>query len=280
MNRKNIIILIILTLVLFVIIPIAIDWLIIGNSVPSNISNSEWVGFLGAYTGAFLGAIVSLVGIIITIRFTSKENHRNRLLQVRPYCTIHSNNLSYFVQDATQLLRDNKILEQLEIGFEPAENGGPVRVWIVSIKNIGLGPAVEFNYNYYLTDTGRKIYTMSENSVSFSKNYYSKTLQAGEEGFFPVYLRFCFDPIEEKDLEDRGTDGFWPKYELINKYKDFEIHIMFNYRDIFHNPYSQEIVLSVQNKIVRSKLENREWEHTASIILKRADPPRLIGSSF
>ena len=39
--------------------PIGIDKLIIGNSFPSNISNTEWVGFLGSYIGALIGGLLN-----------------------------------------------------------------------------------------------------------------------------------------------------------------------------------------------------------------------------
>lgn len=54
------------------------DKLIVGNDLPSNISNSEWVSFLGSYVGAILGSIASVVGIIITIEYTKKETSRDR----------------------------------------------------------------------------------------------------------------------------------------------------------------------------------------------------------
>lgn len=61
-------------------LPLAIDWFIIGNSFPSNISNSDWVSFFGGYIGALIGAVVSLIGIIITIRYTNEQNKKDREL--------------------------------------------------------------------------------------------------------------------------------------------------------------------------------------------------------
>lgn len=58
--------------------PFVMDKLIVGNDLPSNISNSEWVSFLGSYVGAILGSIASVVGIIITIEYTKKETSRDR----------------------------------------------------------------------------------------------------------------------------------------------------------------------------------------------------------
>lgn len=47
--------------------PIVMDKWIIGNSIPSNISNSDWVSFLGNYAGGILGGIFTLVALYITI---------------------------------------------------------------------------------------------------------------------------------------------------------------------------------------------------------------------
>ena len=96
-------------------LPLAIDWLIIGNSFPSNISNSDWVGFLGGYIGAIIGAVVSLVGIVITIRYTNEQNREDRELQVRPYCTIR-----YVPTPKTVSTKQE--LGCLMLGCEPKEN--------------------------------------------------------------------------------------------------------------------------------------------------------------
>ena len=56
-----------------VVLPLAIDWLIIGNNFPSNISNSDWVDFLGGYLGSILGCAISLIGLYFTIKFTKQQ---------------------------------------------------------------------------------------------------------------------------------------------------------------------------------------------------------------
>ena len=48
-------------------IPVIMDKYIIGNNVPSNIDNSDWVSFLGSYIGAVLGGIFTFIGIKITL---------------------------------------------------------------------------------------------------------------------------------------------------------------------------------------------------------------------
>ena len=87
--KRNIVLFIIGTSVSLIVIPLLIDWLIIGNNIPSNITNQEWVNFLGSYVGAIVGGIVSLIGIGWTIRFTQKENRADRELQIRPVFDIY-----------------------------------------------------------------------------------------------------------------------------------------------------------------------------------------------
>ena len=53
--------------IVVLLLPIAIDRLIIGNNYFSNISNESWVSFLGSYCGAIIGAIATILGIGIII---------------------------------------------------------------------------------------------------------------------------------------------------------------------------------------------------------------------
>ena len=103
-----------------IVLPLAIDWFIIGNSFPSNISNSDWVGFIGGYVGAIIGAVVSLTGIVITIRYTNEQNREDRELQVRPYCSIR-----YVSNPNPKSVRKVKTLDCFMLGCEPRENNSP-----------------------------------------------------------------------------------------------------------------------------------------------------------
>ena len=71
MNNKKIYRIIIITIFIMILIsifiPIFLDIFIWGNKIPSNISNSDWSGFLGSFLGGILGSIGSLIGIYITI---------------------------------------------------------------------------------------------------------------------------------------------------------------------------------------------------------------------
>lgn len=68
----------------YLLIPILVDWLIIGNSFPSNVENSDWIAFLGGY----IGGAFSLIGIGLTIWYTSREAHKDRALACAPFLVI------------------------------------------------------------------------------------------------------------------------------------------------------------------------------------------------
>lgn len=112
--KTKVILGIIVFIVILALIPFVMDWIIIGSNFPSNINNSDWVGFLGSYIGAVLGVLVSLVGIIITIKYTNEQNKLDRELQIRPYCSIR------YVHDS-KLVGTNKILGALPIECEPSK---------------------------------------------------------------------------------------------------------------------------------------------------------------
>lgn len=57
-----------------VILPLGIDRFVFGNSIESNLTNAEWAGFLGSY----IGGIATILAVIITIWFTTKENEEKQ----------------------------------------------------------------------------------------------------------------------------------------------------------------------------------------------------------
>lgn len=264
MKRKSIILLVLIAVLLAVGIPIAMDWLIIGNNIQSNITNTEWVSFFGSYLGAILGAVVSLVGIIITIRYTKDENKKEHELQVRPYCTIR------FVA-GKERFDCKQVLEGLELGFEGQRKDMLPYTGILYIRNIGLGPAIEFNFLHELSDTGREQCVFTSNTDIKGENIASKTLQPNEEGAFPVYIWFNFDPIKEEDLIPDDFFGSAPSYDIRNKYKSFTIRIKLFYCDLFRNEYCQEVLLRASS--MPERFENGHWQHVGRLDLIKSAPP-------
>lgn len=274
-RKSQITVIITLSIIVILGLPIAIDWLIIGNNIPSNIANSDWVGFFGGYIGALIGALVSLVGIIITIRYTNEQNKKDRELQIRPYCSIRH-------VHEERLIGTNKIISELPIGCQPQENNGPRYVSILYLKNIGLGPAVEFKFNVDEIDDGREHYPILMQRNSDTSNRFVNLLQPGEEAALPIYIYFNFDPIREEnfiELDESDLFKYTLKHEVMQKYKNFHIVIHVKYYDMYQNQYYQKITLS-SNMRVEGKINEKQANHLCDINLKDVTTPIKIEKGY
>lgn len=259
------------SLIAAIVLPLAIDWLIIGNNFPSNISNSDWVGFLGGYLGAIIGAIVSVAGIVITIRYTNEQNREDRELQVRPYCTIR-------YVSTPKSVTTKKELSCFMLGCEPKENNGPRYQSVIYIKNIGLGPAIEFKFDVDDIDDGREHYLIIPQQTPEIMNNAVNLLQPGEEAIVPVSIWFNFDPITEADIEiveGAPLGKYQIKYGILSKYKNFDIIITVNYYDMYQNEYSQKVKLS--SNMYASITQEGKAKHLCDINLEEATVPVKTG---
>lgn len=134
-----------IALTLVVAVPLLIDWLIIGNNIPSNISNSDWVGFLGEYIGTIIGFIVSLIGIIFTIRFTKEQikttkdqYEEQKRLNNMPILDCRIIEVTDEMDDDAISLVDTYTLSDESSYFIVTVN--------FEIYNLGLGPALDIKY--------------------------------------------------------------------------------------------------------------------------------------
>lgn len=257
-------------IILIFALPFVINWLIIGNVFLSNISNSDWLGFLGGYVGAIIGAFVSLVGIVVTIRYTNDQNKKDRELQIRPYCSVR-------YVPSPKSLDTKKELSNLLIGCEPKENNGPRYHSVIYIKNVGLGPALDFNFHVDDIDDGREHYQILMQTTPDSINNSVNLLQPGEEAGVPLIIYFNFDKISEDDIEvweNSPIGKYTVKQTVFEKYKDFDINIMMKYYDMFQNKYVQTIKLSSQMSVSISLDGNAR--HLCDIVLKETTVPIKI----
>lgn len=272
MKKKNVIISILILLFAIFLIPICIDWCIIGSHFPSNISNSDWVSFLGGYVGAIIGAAMSLLGIIITIRYTNKQNRLDRELQVRPYCSIR------YVHEDT-LHGTDKVLGNFVLACEPKENNGPRYTSVLYIKNVGIGPALDFTFEIDQINDGREHYPVLLQRTEESARNTIHLLQAGEEGALPIMIWFNFDPVQDKEIIDFGEDkpfryGVSPS--IMNKYRNFDISIKIKYCDMFQTQYMQKVLL--QANMYMSIGKEKTAEHKCDVILRDLSVPTKISA--
>lgn len=150
---------------LFVIVmiglPVFIDWVIFGNTFPSNIDNQTWAGFLGSY----LGGVATLIAVFITIRDNNKKlelqkkedeekEREQKRYSIKPYLDTRYN----FFDESSIVGSNDRVfdikgdkVEKLRYRFTPLDvNYIKMRKGTVSyvylkytIRNIGAGSAVD-----------------------------------------------------------------------------------------------------------------------------------------
>ncbi len=243
---QNIFLISIIVLFVLILLPYLIDLCVFGNSISSNLTNAEWASFLGGYIGALIGGIISLVGIILTIRFTKLENKKDRELQFRPYFVLW--------YDKTGNIKNVDIIDILIHQFEDSEERGPIVKGAVYFKNIGVGPAIDCKVEIAPIEAQRKSKFRGSNAV-FSAFESGKTMALG------IQLYMGFENIP-KDSLDIVNGRYQPKAEVFNKYKNFEIKVTITYSDMLNNRFCQSIVLESH---IRINVMNGEGTYTCEL---------------
>jgi hypothetical protein len=154
-NRKFIRLLVMLMSFIFIIFlfPIFMDKYIIGNQIKSNISNENWVSFLGSYVGSIVSGFFTFLVLYITIQHEKKKSDNARAefeqqrledkrLSILPF-------LSYNIIDDTKAKEiEKKLHTDFHYHTKDYEiiDGGIVNIdkkFNVCIENLGLGIALE-----------------------------------------------------------------------------------------------------------------------------------------
>ena len=141
-------------IIILLLVPILVDWLIFGNRFPSNITNTEWAGFLGSY----LGGVATLIAVFITINDGKKNLEEQKIQSIKPY--LHTS-YRFFEHTAEVGQYDcifkikKKQVEKIKYRFTDVEkriievNNGKAQAQNVyiqyDVRNIGAGSAVEMN---------------------------------------------------------------------------------------------------------------------------------------
>lgn len=75
MKKLNIYTKLIIGILTIIGIPLILDYCIFGNKIESNLNNAEWGSFLGGY----LGAVISVLGVFISIKYQIFENSNSKI---------------------------------------------------------------------------------------------------------------------------------------------------------------------------------------------------------
>lgn len=259
MKKRSIIISIICTAIILILLPIALDWYIFGNKLPSNLSNSDWSSFLGGYIGSIIASIFSVVGILISIKYSDAQNRKDREIQIRPFFDIRYESNVKQVRNQKFI---NKILGYYSLVYEPIENQGPELQGYLIIKNAGIGSAVNIKFVENKVNNDRK------RILSFMTSTAPATVNAllpGEEGCVEIHLHLNYDKISSDDIiiyngEKMPSQKVWNKYNL-----RFDISTSLFYEDILGNKFKQDIVFVCHTSISFDISGNGQYSPDLSI---------------
>lgn len=233
-------------------VPILIDFFVIGNNFPSNISNSDWVGFLGSYIGSLIGSIATLVGIIVTLRFTKEQSNyernfqqlqtnEDRRLLLAPYLKYN------MIKTKCDIKHDINILQVIDEDYNTYANA------TISIKNIGMGPLLDFKIDNI---------TFKDVKLNFTIDGSNDVLEKDSEWFMLIDLRFKLDEIRSDELIE-NQPGSLVKFSAPLKYLNKGGTLCFNigYKDLLSNQYEQDLKISMSIALEGDKT-GLKWKYT------------------
>ncbi|MDA2069892.1 MULTISPECIES: hypothetical protein [Bacillus cereus group] len=168
--------------------------------------SNDWIGFYGNV----LSSIAGLIGIILTIRFTTREENENRRLQVVPYLDI-----SY------EPKYDEVIRTTIEMR-EPEYNRKVVGR--LTLHNVGLGSVVDLRI-HDITFSGKK--------QNFTINS-SNVVRVDTEKVFNLAIGIF---LPEKTITNQES--------CQHHAKSRELKMKLSYKDLLGNEYSQNLVFIV-----------------------------------
>lgn len=217
-----------------IILPMVIDWFIIGNRFPSNISNADWVGFLGGYIGAIMGGVISLFGILWTINFTREQNRADRELQIRPCLDIR------YIPSVNKISKETSWLGYVMVN-EYNENKADIHEverGLLYLKNIGNGPATNIDVSVFVENIKVKYTAKFTNK---NTRVTSNSIRQGEE----AAISFI---ITNNSIAPSKDDFTWIEYGfgIYNEKKfpmpsAYNIIILLRYKDLLGNIFTQEL---------------------------------------
>lgn len=231
---------IVLFIIIIVILPILIDFFIIGNNIPSNISNSDWVTFLGSYTGALIGSVTTLVGLLVTLKFTKAEADEDRRLGLAPYFkyTMH--------ERETHTIMLSKKQHDLHIDYFMDNDPNTCVNASVTLKNIGLGPVMDFeifNIKYKsVRNTNIMNNKYKNENLGYTIDGSNDIYENGSSILMLIDIRMRLEKIENSRLIKNppgSLSDFSPPPECFDKAGVLSMCI--GYTDLIGNKYEQNI---------------------------------------
>ncbi|MBU5335885.1 hypothetical protein [Intestinibacter bartlettii] len=256
---------IILLCIVGTLLPVLIDKLIIANSYFSSGLKEAWISFFGSYGGAIIGSIATILGISITIDYTNNQakkernfvttqENENRRLQIAPY-------LKY--NQCDELLKERDYTDLpciIEDNYNTFVNTS------IAIKNIGMGPVINFNIHSLKFNNENLGYTVSSNGI----------IEKDETIYILFDFRLNLERIKNEDLI-KAPQGSFTKFNVPSKYnKGGNLELLIGYNDLLENKYEQSLIITLTTPFEADK-DELEWKYCKpNLRLSRIGKPCVI----
>ena len=253
-------------------LPFILDWCIIGNEFPSNISNSDWIAFYGGYIGAMLGAMVSLIGIAWTIKFTREQNRSDRELQIRPYFDIRYLDVEQFCHTNSWLGYIMINTWDTNIENENCEISNQVGTGLLYLKNVGNGPATNINFEVFVENI----------KAEYEARYTNQNTKVTTNSVLQGATSELSIDITNSRQAPKKEDFTWQDDEMFATYNmckfkipdPFSIKLILSYSDLMSNRFSQELNFDVRYEMMYKKGEDGRYH--CDLHLKEIGAPKIL----
>lgn len=191
--------------------------------------NNDWIGFYGSY----IGGIITLIALVVTIRYTNQQYKDQDRKRVQPYITIKQGDRKKYLNNEgskapsaslgmyyTRLEMDKVEKDEKDVYFEKLILRG-------DLINIGLATAV--NIEFY------DIYIEKKHLTYSFGNYSYHAIAAGEKIDF--IFSFADLVIENKFLSDDSKEMI----ESEDEFNKFYMVFSMRYEDLLGNKYVQKV---------------------------------------
>lgn len=143
---------------LLIIVPIFLDYCILGNGVSSNVGNDVWMAFFGSYFGGLFGAMATMMVLYDTQNSRKKLEEKNkkerdeeRKLSIRPCLQareqvlgsveqLYSGNNVYYIFYEHGLVKQRRYMTK-----ELKNHFSSYYIIETELKNVGMGSAISLN---------------------------------------------------------------------------------------------------------------------------------------
>lgn len=120
-----------------VVAPVLIDIFVFGNSLPSNIGNEAWAGFLGSY----IGGVCTLIALVATIHYYKDSDKKKEKAAIQPFLHVTVGHGNGEPRKGFSLPGDTKKkseeLKQINISIQNIGNGFATTLVVYTGYNFG-----------------------------------------------------------------------------------------------------------------------------------------------